>query len=307
MIFLCGIPTESSLRLVLEQVLQLGLPYVLFNQRDFDDLDLEFQIIDGQVLGWMRLGNSGYRLEQFTGIYSRLMNHDLLPEVEPEPPDSSRRLRCRAVHSTLTRWFELSPARVMTRIAAAGSNLSKPYQAQIIRRYGFDIPETLITNDPQILQVFLARHGRVIYKSISYIRSIVQMVSEHDLKRLDHIRWCPVQFQEFIDGTNIRVHVLDKQVFPTAIHTSVTDYRYAYKQGEQEHLESIEIPADLADRCIDLTGALGLHFAGVDLMTTTDGRVYCLEVNPCPAFSYYELQTGQPIARAVAKYLAGTD
>ena len=93
MIFLCGIPTESSLRLVVEQVLQLGLPYVLFNQRDFDDLDLEFQIIDGQVLGWMRLGNSGYRLEQFTGIYSRLMNHDLLPEVEPEPPDSSRRLR----------------------------------------------------------------------------------------------------------------------------------------------------------------------------------------------------------------------
>jgi hypothetical protein len=28
-------------------------------------------------------------------------------------------------------------------------------------------------------------------------------------------------------------------------------------------------------------------------------------VNPSPAFSYYELHTGQPIAAAIAGYLAG--
>jgi hypothetical protein len=32
-----------------------------------------------------------------------------------------------------------------------------------------------------------------------------------------------------------------------------------------------------------------------------------LEANPCPAYSYYEAHTGQPIARAVARYLAGAD
>ncbi len=36
-----------------------------------------------------------------------------------------------------------------------------------------------------------------------------------------------------------------------------------------------------------------------------DGRIYCFEVNPCPAFSYYEESTGQPIARALAEYLTG--
>jgi len=38
---------------------------------------------------------------------------------------------------------------------------------------------------------------------------------------------------------------------------------------------------------------------------TPDREVYCFEVNPCPAFSYFEANTGQPIADAVAKHLAG--
>jgi hypothetical protein len=37
---------------------------------------------------------------------------------------------------------------------------------------------------------------------------------------------------------------------------------------------------------------------------TPNGDAYCLEVNPSPAFSYYEDSTGQPIAAALAAYLA---
>ena len=52
---------------------------------------------------------------------------------------------------------------------------------------------------------------------------------------------------------------------------------------------------------------LGLDFAGIDLKLSPDGRVYCFEVNPCPAYSYYQDHAGQPIARAVAFYLAGRE
>ena len=34
-----------------------------------------------------------------------------------------------------------------------------------------------------------------------------------------------------------------------------------------------------------------LEFAGIDLKVTPDNEVYCFEVNPCPAFSYYENNT----------------
>jgi glutathione synthase/RimK-type ligase-like ATP-grasp enzyme len=58
--------------------------------------------------------------------------------------------------------------------------------------------------------------------------------------------------------------------------------------------------------CVNLAAGLGLAFAGIDLKITPDhAGVYCFEVNPSPAFSYYESQTGQPISRAVADYLSG--
>ena len=58
---------------------------------------------------------------------------------------------------------------------------------------------------------------------------------------------------------------------------------------------------DLARRCVSLAHALELPLAGIDLRITPTGRVVCFEVNPSPAFSYYESHTGQPIAAAIAR------
>ena len=71
-------------------------------------------------------------------------------------------------------------------------------------------------------------------------------------------------------------------------------------------MHAIGLPDELAERCLRLAQALGLAFAGIDLKLTPDKQAYCFEVNPSPAFSYYEAHTGQPIAQAVACYLAGT-
>ncbi len=54
------------------------------------------------------------------------------------------------------------------------SNASKPFQAQLIAAAGFVVPDTLVTNDPEVVREFHAEHGRVIFKSTSGIRSIVR-------------------------------------------------------------------------------------------------------------------------------------
>ena len=59
--------------------------------------------------------------------------------------------------------------------------------------------------------------------------------------------------------------------------------------------------------CIALSKALGLAFTGIGLRITPDGEVYCFEVNPSPAYSYYEANTGQPISTALARYLIDTN
>lgn len=64
------------------------------------------------------------------------------------------------------------------------------------------------------------------------------------------------------------------------------------------------MPPEVTLRCFDLAKRLGLPLAGIDLRRTPDGEWYCFEVNPSPGFTYYEWNTGQPIAAAVAGLLA---
>jgi glutathione synthase/RimK-type ligase-like ATP-grasp enzyme len=291
-----------------EEIAKLGLPYVMFNQRMFMDMDVSFEIYNGHVKGQLRVDRVVYRLEDFKGVYMRLMDDQLLPELEGEPINSPKRRFCRALHNTLTRWCEVTPARVVNRASAMASNFSKPYQMQLIREHGFAIPETLITNNPDTVRVFLREHSRVIYKSISSVRSIVQILEKKDLQRLDLIRWCPVQFQEFIEGTNVRVHTIGKRVFATSVTTNATDYRYAQlSEGGSTDLSAFTLSDDLVKKCSMLSSTLGLEFSGIDLKLTPKEDVYCLEVNPSPGFSYYELSTGQPIAKTLAQYLGAID
>jgi glutathione synthase/RimK-type ligase-like ATP-grasp enzyme len=87
----------------------------------------------------------------------------------------------------------------------------------------------------------------------------------------------------------------------------VTDYRYAHTEGNDADLKAIDLPEDVEHRCIKLSRTLGLAFSGIDLKITPDNKIVCFEVNPSPGFSYYEVNTGQPIARTVARYLAGIE
>lgn len=306
MILVCGIPSETPLRMVTSRLDEMGAPFVLFNQRRFADCEIWFEVSAGDVNGELCLGDHVYKLQDFDAVYPRMMDDRFLPELSQEPPDSSLRRYCRSLHDTLMRWMEIAPALVINRCAPMASNSSKPYQAQLIREHGFLIPETLITNDPGAVRAFRAKHGRVIYKSISAVRSIVQEMDDADEDRLDRVRWCPTQFQAFVEGTNLRVHTVGDEVFATAVRSVATDYRYAARQaGEPAELREVVLSKELTEKCLRLSHALGLEFAGIDLKVTPSDEVYCFEVNPSPAFSYYEANTGQPISAAVARRLAG--
>jgi glutathione synthase/RimK-type ligase-like ATP-grasp enzyme len=305
MILLCGIPSESPLAMVATALEANGDEFRIFNQRKVADCRLDWEITGGQVDGTLVMGAETFALRDITGFYLRLMDDRILPELKDELEGSPARRHARAFHEAMFRWTELAPGRVVNRAEPQGSNGSKAYQAQLIARYGFSVPETLITNDPERVREFHHKHGQVIYKSISGVRSIVRQMDEDDLARLDRIRWCPVQFQAFVPGTNIRVHTIGGEAFATEIVSDVIDYRYARQEGSTAELRGIELPARVIERCLMLADGLGLSFAGIDLKLTPDGEVYCFEVNPCPAYSYFEANTGQPIAQAVARYLAG--
>ena len=301
MILLCGIPSETPLRMVSERLAASGADFVVFNQRHFAECEMEFEVTSGLVGGQLHLQDRAYPLASFQSVFSRMMDDRCLPELDGEPDESPRRKQCRGLHEAFTRWTEIAPQQVINRPRAMATNISKPYQSQLIQAGGFLIPETLVTNDPGQVREFHSRHRKVIYKSVSAVRSIVQTLNESDFERMEQIRWCPTQFQAFIEGTNVRVHVVDEHIFATAVESEATDYRYARQQtGKDAELREVELSDELSERCVGLTKALGLVFSGIDLKVTPSDEVFCLEVNPSPAFSYYESHTAQPISAAVA-------
>lgn len=305
MILLCGIPSETTVASVAAALERHGAAHVMVNQRDVRELSLELNLDENGLSGRLAGPHFDIDLEDVTGVYLRFMDDRELPELAREPPDSPARAASRAFHDLFVHWADVAPARVVNRYAAMGTNFSKPYQSQLIREHDFDVPETLVTNDPELVRAFQTKHGPLIYKSISGERSIVAVLDSGDADRLERIRWCPVQFQAFVPGPNVRVHTVGDAVFATIIRSDAVDYRYSWQQtGRAAEFAPYDLGDDVARRCVALAASLGLDVAGLDLKLVPDGRVVCLEVNPSPVFSYYELNTGQPIADAVARLLA---
>ncbi len=310
MILIAGIPSEQPVALAVEAAEELGIGYVLFDQRDnaASDLRLTFDPTAGWQ-GVLDLPTGRVDLASLTGVYARLMDDRFLPAVRDLPAEAPERLRCARFHRLFNEWLDVAAIRVVNRPRAMMSNCSKTYQATLIRRAGFRVPDTLVSNDPDAVIGFAsgcaADGDGVIYKSISGARSIVQTFSDADHARLHRVRWCPTQFQRQVKGYDVRVHVVGDAVFAARIVSDATDYRYAARQsGTDAEVSAADLPHDLSRACIKLSAALELPFTGIDLRIDDDGGVVCFEANPCPAYSYYQTRTGTPIAAALVRWLA---
>ena len=68
MILLAGIPSETPLAMVSQELDKLSVPHIMFNQRDFVNTELSFEISNGLVRGIIHLKDRDYRLEDIRGV-----------------------------------------------------------------------------------------------------------------------------------------------------------------------------------------------------------------------------------------------
>jgi glutathione synthase/RimK-type ligase-like ATP-grasp enzyme len=251
------------------------------------------------------MAGPGWRfdLEELTGVYARHFGAEGRVPLPGVAPDLLPGIYAEG-EAVLAALLEDLPCTVANRYGSGISNNSKPLQALLIEQCGLKAPETLVTNDPEQAQAFFDEcSGDVIYKSLSGIRSIVRRLLPEQLGRLALLRQGPAQFQRFVPGDNVRVHVVGERIFATRVYSDAVDYRYARKEGLScEMVEEVLAP-EIEEACIGLAQRLDLTLAGVDLKITPEGEVFCFEVNPSPAFSFYEIGTGQPISAALADLL----
>lgn len=302
MILLWGLPGDQSLVAVRDALLRSGQPLAFLDQQDV--LETEVKLCVGSTMeGMLRVRSQTVQLNRITAVYLRPYDSRRLPIIARAGEDSQAWHHAMAVEDILMSWVELTPALVVNRPTAMATNSSKPYQAALIHALGFKIPDTLITTDPNAALDFWKHHDAVIYKSVSGIRSVVSRLSADHLDHLENIVWCPTQFQQYIAGSDYRVHVVGEEIYACKILSSADDYRYAAQQGSTVTIQPCGLPEHIGNRCKALAGALNLPVAGVDLRHSEDDQWYCFEVNPSPGFSYFQRSTNQPIDKAIAKLL----
>ena len=297
MIVFFGRLDDRPLALAIECAAAGDVPYLVVDQTRLHEDELVLDVGADRVDGRLRSCGTELELGAIAAVYAR-------PLMPPTTRDDLARSRAEQFNGAFLEWLDDAACLVVNRPRAMRSNASKPYQLQLVAETGMPVPATLVTNRPEDVRAFHARHGRLVYKSISGIRSIVTELDARSIERLDRIRSLPTQFQAYVEGVDVRVHMVGDQVFATEIASAATDYRYAHRNGQAATLTATELPPAVQRQCAALARHLELPFCGIDLRRRPDGVHVCFEVNPMPAFAYFEGETGQPIAAALVELLA---
>lgn len=303
MILVAGGIADKVTELVCSRLDACGYPYRHFDLGRYPTgYGVSAQWRDGVLSG--SVSGPGWQLDmdEISGAYVRFLGQEGRIAPADLPEAQSWQLQLEA-DTTLMVVLDDLPCPVVNRLGGGMSNNSKPYQLLLIAEAGLRVPPSLVTNHPTAAEAFIARHGEVIYKSTSGVRSVVRPMGAGQLARLTLLRNGPAQFQAFIPGDNVRVHTVGDQLFATRIRSKAIDYRYADREGLAVEMEPADLPLTIADACRRIARNLGLLHVGIDLKQTPDEQWYCFEVNPCPGFIYYERHTGQPISLAIAEFL----
>jgi len=197
---------------------------------------------------------------------------------------------------------------------------NKLFQLEFASKIGLNVPETIITNDPDEVTRFAERHSGVVVLKPLYTSCIVSSSDELFLiytRKLttkeirgeaDTIRSCPVFVQQYIPKKlELRITVVGAQVFSCAIYSqerneSACDWRHS-DIASLRH-ETFQLPANVEDKVKKLVNTLGLVYGAIDMIVTPSDEFFFLEINPNGQWLWIEQITGQKLSRAIASELA---
>lgn len=217
-------------------------------------------------------------------------------------------------------WATLPCAKFPGSQDAIRSASRKLRQLHVARDLGFEVPPTLVTNDPDDALDFYREHGGdVVTKPI---RSTLQDQETRHLMRwtepithrcigyLPSIRHAPIILQARVPKLHeLRVTIVGTSPFTAAIDSQGTrrtqlDWR-RYSVGTRHWAE--RLPADVADRCVRMLRCLDIRFGAFDFIVTPDRRIVFIELNPNGQWLWIEHLTGLPIGDAICDQLIADD
>ncbi len=128
---------------------------------------------------------------------------------------------------------------------------------------------------------------------------------EQLLEVVAQIHHKPFILQEFIEsskGRDIRVNVVGGKVIASMLRHNENDFRSNITNGGS--MDRVEITEAQAEEAVKACQALGLDFAGVDVLFGLDGEPIICEVNSNPHFKSTYQCTGVDLSEYIVAYIA---
>ena len=203
----------------------------------------------------------------------------------------------------------------------------KPLQLALAKQIGFKVPETCISNEPEKVKAFVARHSGIslIMKAVgsSYVRlthdpddksrknkAIYTKIidTKRLLEHIEQVSNCPFILQEaVIKDSDIRVTVVGDRVFASEIiiedNAEGANLDWRHHDVKRKYVMH-NLPKDLESQCVQLVSSLRLKFGCIDLgFSKKDGYSF-FEINPQGQWMPSEQLVGHPISLALANLLS---
>ncbi len=258
--------------------------------------------------GWLDLAECG------AGWWRRA----LPPEPDPRVLDPAQAAwAVNETYEAMSGFWDAVPITWVSPPRAIESSMMKTWQLPAARSAGLEVPQTLITSDPDEARAFIDRlgMGRVICKAFSATEELwreTRMIGPGEYHILDHVAVAPVIFQEFVPAAvDLRIIVVGEEFFVAAIHSQelpyALDFRLFLESGNGVRMSPTTLPDEVTDGLLRLLKRAGLRYGAIDMRLTPDGRYVFLEINPAGQWRFVEDVTGQPITAAMARLLTDLD
>ncbi|MGW0882444.1 ATP-grasp ribosomal peptide maturase [Streptomyces sp. NPDC002671] len=294
--------------MVVLRLTETGVPVVRLNPADLTNgVALSGEYVQGACGGHLSVGG---RLVSMNGLRSIWVRRPGDPAARAAQPSAwLTEESAQALYGML----RCTDARWMNHPDAAQRARHKPWQLRLAQRSGLPVPATLITTFPQAAREFAERFPDLVVKPVSGAhpqeppRAVPtsRVAPDADFAA---VAYGPTLLQRrIVKRADIRLTVVGdtllaarKPADPDAGPDEV-DVRFARSVSPWH-------PVDVAPRVAEgvlryLRGA-GLAYGAFDFAEDADGIWWFLECNQSGQFGFVEMDTGQPIAATIAKWLA---
>lgn len=207
----------------------------------------------------------------------------------------------REIESCVGSMFRMTDCLWLNSPEAVEMHVYKTYQLQLMHRQNIRIPQTLVTNDIDELRDFYERlHKKVIYKPVCGGAHTTRLTDDDFCdERMRELAHSPVLFQEMIEGVDIRVYLVENELFAGEIRSKTLDFR----DDANHEIVPVALPDAVAADCMKLAKTLKLEMTGIDVRRTPEGEYVFFEGNPAPMFIHFENMTKYPISDRLVNML----